>query len=53
MDPGLKAAVERMLDCSASFIEGVVVVEKFGEQTVWSGTGNRYQEPTLQAPVKE
>jgi hypothetical protein len=27
-----------MLDCSASFIEDVEVVEKFGEQTVWSGT---------------
>ena len=38
MDSKLKTAVERMLDCSASFIEDVEVVEKFGEQTVWSGT---------------
>ena len=33
----LKRAVERMHDCQASFIEDVAVVEKFGEEAVWSG----------------
>lgn len=27
-----------MHDCTASFIEDVVVLEKYGDQTVWSGT---------------
>jgi hypothetical protein len=38
MDPELKTAVERLHNCSASFIEDVVVLEKFGDKTVWSGT---------------
>jgi hypothetical protein len=38
MDSDLKTAVERLHDCKASFIEDVVVVEKFGDKTVWSGT---------------
>lgn len=39
MDPELKThVVERLLDCTASFIEDVVVVEKFGSLTAWSGT---------------
>lgn len=38
MDPKVKTAVERMLDCSASFVEEVTVVEQLGDQTVWSGT---------------
>jgi hypothetical protein len=42
MDPDLKTAVERLHDCKASFIEDVVVVEKFGDQTVWSGTVSVY-----------
>jgi hypothetical protein len=33
----LKQAVERLHHCQASFIEDVAVVEKFGEETVWSG----------------
>jgi hypothetical protein len=37
MDPELKTAVERMHNCTASFIEDVVVVERFGKETVWSG----------------
>lgn len=37
MDQDLKQAVERLHHCQASFLEDVVVVEKFGEQTVWSG----------------
>ena len=38
MDPELKTAVERLHDCKASFVEDVVVVEKFGDKTVWSGS---------------
>jgi hypothetical protein len=34
----LKTAIERMHNCKASFIEDVVVLEKYGDQTVWSGT---------------
>ena len=43
MDPELKTAVERMHNCTASFIEDVIVVEKFGKQTVWSGTVSVYE----------
>jgi len=38
VDSELKTHVERLLDCTASFIEDVVVVEKFGDLTAWSGT---------------
>lgn len=34
----IKQAVERLHNCKASHIEDVTVVEKFGSQTVWSGT---------------
>lgn len=34
----LKTAVEHLHNCIASFIEDVVVVEKFGDKTVWQGT---------------
>jgi transcriptional regulator with XRE-family HTH domain len=43
MDTELKTHVERLLDCTASFIEDVVVVEKFGKETVWSGTVSIYE----------
>jgi hypothetical protein len=33
----LRLAVERLHSCKASHIEDVAVVEKFGEETVWSG----------------
>lgn len=33
----LKQAVERLHHCQASFLEDVMVVENFGEKTVWSG----------------
>lgn len=33
----LKQKVEKMHGCSASFIEDVIVIEKFGEKTVWNG----------------
>ncbi len=33
----LKRAIERLHHCQASFLEDVVVVEKFGEKTVWQG----------------
>ncbi|MEW6386886.1 MAG: hypothetical protein AB1491_05145 [Thermodesulfobacteriota bacterium] len=33
----LKQIVEQMHGYPASFLEDVVVVEKFGEETVWSG----------------
>jgi len=33
----LKQAVERLHNCKASHIEDVVLVEKFGEKTVWGG----------------
>ena len=38
VEPELKKHVERLLDCTASFIEDVAVVEKFGDLTAWSGT---------------
>jgi hypothetical protein len=38
MDSELKTAIERMHNCTASFIEDVVVLEKYGNETVWSGT---------------
>ncbi len=37
MDEDLKQAVERLHKCQASFLEDVTVVEKFGDETVWSG----------------
>ncbi len=43
MDPELKTAVERLHNCTASFVEDVVVVEKFGEQTVWNGMVSVFQ----------
>ncbi len=42
MDPELKTAVERLHDCTASFIEDTVVIEKFRGKTVWSGTVSVY-----------
>ena len=33
----LRQAVERLHNCQASFLEDVVVIEMFGEKTVWSG----------------
>lgn len=32
-----KQAVENLHNCKASFIEDVVVMEKFQDQTVWDG----------------
>lgn len=37
MDEDLKQAVERLHQCSASFLEDVAMVEKFGDKTVWQG----------------
>lgn len=37
MDDDLKQAVERLHHCQASYLENIVVVEKFGDETVWSG----------------
>jgi len=37
MSKDLKRVIEQMHGCQASFLEDVVVVEKFGEKTVWSG----------------
>ena len=37
METGLIEAVERLHHCRASFLEDVAVVEKFGDETVWSG----------------
>jgi hypothetical protein len=37
MDEDLKRAIERLHHCQASFLEDVVVIEKFGEKTVWQG----------------
>src|SRR5208283_4852713 len=42
-DPELKTAIERLHNCTASFMEDVVVVEKFGKKTVWSGTVSVYE----------
>lgn len=33
----LKQAIGRLHHCQASFLEDVAVVEKFGDETVWSG----------------
>ena len=33
----LKRAVERLHNCQAVFLEEAAVVEKFGDETVWSG----------------
>ncbi|MHB8772627.1 MAG: hypothetical protein ACYC7J_16660 [Syntrophales bacterium] len=33
----LKRAVEKLHDCHASYIEDVIVIEKFGADTVWEG----------------
>ena len=38
MGSELKVAIENLHNCSASFIEDIVIVEKFGKETVWSGT---------------
>jgi hypothetical protein len=43
MDPELKTAVERLHNCVASFIEDIVVLEQFGDKTVWSGTVSVYE----------
>jgi hypothetical protein len=43
VNPELKTAVERMHNCSASFLEDMVVVEKFGKKTVWSGAVSVYE----------
>lgn len=42
MDPGLRDIVERLHNCTAAFIEDVVVLEKFGDKAVWSGTVSVY-----------
>ena len=42
MDPELKTAVEKLHGCKASFVEDVVIVEKFGDKTVWQGTVSVY-----------
>jgi len=33
----IRTAVERMHNCKASYLEEVVVIEKFGDKTVWEG----------------
>ena len=33
----IKNAVERMHSCTASYLEEVAVIEKFGDKTVWEG----------------
>jgi hypothetical protein len=43
VDPDLKTAAERLHECKASFIEDAVVVEKFGDKTVWSDTVSVYE----------
>ncbi len=43
MDAQLKETLEKLHNCIASFIEDVVVVEKFGNKTVWSGTVSVYE----------
>ena len=42
MDPDLKTAIERLHECKASFIEDVIVIEKFRTETVWAGTVSVY-----------
>lgn len=34
----LKKAIEKLHKCRASHVEDVVVIEKFGSDTVWEGT---------------
>jgi hypothetical protein len=34
----LKTAVEHLHGCKAFFVEDIVVIEKFGTETVWAGT---------------
>ena len=34
----LKKSIERLHNCNASHIEDVIVLEKFGLDTVWEGT---------------
>lgn len=36
-NPELKTVVEHLHYCKASFIEDIVVLEKFGDETVWNG----------------
>jgi len=43
MDPDLKTAVERLHDFKTSFIEDIVVVEKFEDKTAWSGTVSAFK----------
>jgi len=37
MGSELKIAVEKLYNCSASFVEDIAVVEKFGKEIVWDG----------------
>jgi hypothetical protein len=37
MNTELKVAIEKMHDCSASFVEDVIVKEMFGADVVWEG----------------
>lgn len=39
----MKQSVERLHNCKANHIEDVTVVEKFGNQTVWSGIVHVFQ----------
>jgi len=34
----LRLAVERLHNCKATHVEDIAVIEKFGDQTVWSGS---------------
>ena len=38
MRQALKKAIEHLHNCRASHIEDVVIIEKFGLDTVWEGT---------------
>jgi hypothetical protein len=38
VDPELKIVVERLYHCEATFAGEVLVVEKFGDSVVWSGS---------------
>jgi hypothetical protein len=42
MEPELKNAIECLHGGTASFIEDVLVVEKFGDKTVWRGSVSVY-----------
>ncbi len=33
----LKKAVERLHECTATYVENIAVIEKFGDKTVWEG----------------